>query len=70
MWEQLKEWLGDIFLIAGALGIGITLALVAVYGAVKVYEANPAVLYAELVWSFLAVALGFERAWRDRPRRK
>lgn len=64
MWELIKEYLSLLFLIAGALGIGVTLVMVAVYGAVVITERNHVVLYLELAWCAGAVVLGLERAWR------
>lgn len=65
MWELLKEYWGSLLGAALALGMGITLALVAVYGAVRIYEANAVVLYLELGACVIIFVLEIERLIRD-----
>jgi len=65
MWELLRELWGSLLGAGLALGVLITLALVAVFGAVQIYESHPWVLYLELVAVFGVLVLEVERFVRD-----
>ena len=64
-WELLKEFWGSLCGFGLAVGVGITLIVVAIFGPTTVYENNPIVLYGELSAVWLIAVLEIERFISD-----
>ena len=70
MWEYLKEVYAGAFAIMGISWVLVHLVLIQVQGIVRIYEPSAAILWIEIAFTALILALLIERLIKDIKKRR